>query len=134
MALSQSQRVNCRRWAGYGLVGDTSTAIFSQPVYAPAYNRTGVGIMLDARLDHLTESEEDVLVNTYLITLAKLETDILKAGESIDTDTAGPWIRNKRERQERKALFNEWRRAMCHFLNFAPGGSLGDGSISLLRA
>lgn len=134
MALTQAQRVAVRRYAGYGLVGDASTAIYAQPVYAPSYIRTGVGILLDARLDHLTVAEEDVLVNTYLTTLYRLETDILKAADSIDTDEAGPWKRNKRERQDRQGLFNSWRRAMCKFLNFAPGEGIGDGSIALMRA
>ncbi len=132
--LTDVQKTNARRWLGYGLVGDAATEIYSQPVYAPSYIRTGVGLLLDDRLAHLTPAEETILVEVYLEPLAILETNILLAADNIDTDSAGPWVSNKRERQDREALFNSLRRRMCGFLNFEPGPSLGGGGITLVRA
>lgn len=131
--LTDTEKTNVRRWAGYGLVGDLATAIYSQPVYAPSYIRTGVGLLLENRLNHMTPSEETVLREVYLEPLETLESDILTAGDGIDTDKAGPWERNKRERQDRESLFNSLRVRMCGFLNFLPGPYLNVG-LQLVRA
>ena len=131
--LTDTERTNARRWMGYGLVGDTATSIYSQPVYAPSYIRTGVGLLLDNRLSHLQPSEETILREAYLEPLATLESDILGVAANLDTDSAGPWVHNKRERQDREALFNSLRRRMCGFLNFLPGPYLEVG-LQLVRA
>lgn len=131
--LTDTERANTRRWAGYGLVGDLATAIYSQPVYAPSYIRTGVGLLLDDRLSHLAPSEELILRDVYLEPLEKLESDLLTVADNLDTDAAGPWIHNKRERQDREDLFNSLRRRMCGFLNFLPGPYLQVG-LQLVRA
>ncbi len=118
---------------GYGVEGDAETAIYAQPVYSPSYNRTGVGILLSDRLDHLTSAEENILVDIYLDKLETLETDVLLAGDNIDTAEAGPWKANPREQADREKLFNSWRRKMCAFLNFEPGPGLEGGGLSIVR-
>jgi hypothetical protein len=134
--LTDTQKTNVRRFGGWGLVGDTATAIYAQPVYAPSYIRTGVGLLLSDRLNHLTPSEESVLIEVYLEPLEKLETDILSVADNVDTDSAGPWVHNKRERQDRESLFNSLRRRMCSFLNFLPGPYLSgsDYAMAVVRA
>jgi hypothetical protein len=134
--LTDTEKTNVRRWGGWGLVGDPATAIYAQPVYAPSYIRTGVGLLLDDRLNHMTPSEEGVLKAVYLEPLAKLETDILSVADNVDTDSAGPWVHNKRERQDRESLFNSLRRRMCAFLNFLPGPYLtgSDYAMAVVRA
>ncbi len=135
--LTDAQKVDVRRWAGYQLQGDGE----SQPFTAPVFTSTTVGgsgvmpgMTLNYRLDHMSVSEETVLIDTFLTPLAGLETAILGAADNLDTDAAAVWKRNTREVADRGRLFNQWRRRMCGFIGIAPGPELGEGGMTLVRA
>ena len=136
--LTAAQKVDVRRWCGYDVVGDSTALPFSRPVYTSSSGALGAigvpGVRLDYRLDHLTDSEETVLIGTYLTPLAALETGILSTADNLDTDVAAVWERNKYEQRDRDRLFNSWRRKMCAFLGVPAGPGLGDGGMSLVRA
>lgn len=129
--LTDAQMTDVRRYAGYWLVGTT------QPVTAntdTVYVRFGMTVMsLYTRLTTFSASEEAVLVNTYLAKLATLETDIVGSAANLDTDVAAVWTHNKREVQDRTALFDMWRQRMCEFIGLPPGPGLG-GATKIMRA
>lgn len=135
--LTDAQKVDVRRWAGYQLQGSADSLSFSMPVFTENTLAGGNGLpgmTLDYRLDHLSASEETVLTGTFLTPMAKLETDILTAGDNLDTDVAAVWTRNVNEQRDRERLFNTWRRRMCAFLGLRPGPGLGTGRVSIERA
>jgi hypothetical protein len=135
--LTDAQKVDVRRWAGYQLQGDGESQPFTVPVFtSTTVGGSGVmpGMTLDYRLDHMSVSEETVLVDTFLTPLAGLETAILGAADNLDTDQAAVWKRNPREVADRGRLFNQWRRRMCGFIGIAPGPELGEGGMTLVRA
>jgi hypothetical protein len=134
MSLTTAQMADVRRYMGYSLVGTTMQI---GPNHDVVYGRFGMTLMsLYTRLTTLTADEEAVLVNTYLANLGPLETAIFGAGANLDTDQAAIWTHNKREVADRTSLFNQVRRALCEFIGFPPGGTLGTGgnSIKLVRA
>lgn len=61
------------------------------------------------------------VVRRYLATLTSLELAVPRSGDSLDTDQAAVWTRNRSEPQDRLALFDEWRRRLCAFLGVQPG-------------
>ena len=61
------------------------------------------------------------ILRHYLATLLNLELAVPRAGDSLDTDQAAVWTRNRTEPQDRLALFDEWRRRLCAFLGLRPG-------------
>jgi hypothetical protein len=134
--LTDAQKVDVRRWAGYPVSGDASVVVYSDPVYFHAGPRDGLNALtLDGRLSHLTESEETVLVDTYLTPIAALEAAILTVGDNLDTNKAAVWERNANEQSDRERLFKSVCRRMCAFLGVPPGPGLGSGNgISLVRA
>lgn len=131
MALSDAQKADVRRYAGYPSLGDT-VADDSRD-FAYSFVSPGVWNTLFHRLNTMRPEEEAVLVNVYLTNLTTLEAAIPAAGENLDTDQAAVWKRNKSEVDERVALFNRWRRQMCNFIGIAPGPTLGDGTMRLVR-
>lgn len=134
MALTDAQRVDIRRWSGYGPAGNEALAVFSDPVYSHAGPAWGLNrLTLAEKLAGLTAAEEEVLTTTYLAILATLEAAIPAAAANLDTKVAGPWEANPLEMTQRTALFNKWRRDMCSFLAIPPGPGLGSGSITLMR-
>lgn len=137
MALTDAQKVDVRRWAGYAVSGDDDVVVFSDPVYF----RSGApgdlnALTMSGRLDHLTASEETVLVDTFLTPIAALEAAILTAGDNLDTNTAAVWTRNVNEHSDRERLFMSVCRRMCAFLGIPPGPGLGAGgaNVRLVRA
>ena len=126
--LTDSQKVDVRRWLGYPTL-NTGTTDY---VYS-AYGVYGT-VSLDHKLDALTVSEGSVLIATFLTVLATLESAIPASADNMDTQSAGPWTSNPREMAQRTALFNKWRRDMAAFLGFAPGPGLGAGGMTLVRA
>jgi hypothetical protein len=125
MPLTAAQVVNCRRWMGYSVTGDTQSAAFREPVYS---NVSFSSVSLEYRLSHLTPEEETVVVGTYLTPLALREQEIQGAAGNLDTDQAAVWHRNAREVQDRIGLFNWLRRDLCAFLGFPPGPLLSGGN------
>lgn len=125
MALTPQQIVDCRRYMGYSVSGDSQ----SYPLRELAYSSVSyMGLSLDYRLQHLTAEEESVVINTYLTPLAQREQEIQGAAANLDTDQAAVWKRNASEVNDRIALFTWLRRELCHFLGFRPGPLLAGGS------
>ncbi len=131
MTLTAAQVADVRRFAGYPLLADTVTD--DSRDFAYGWVSPGVWQTLTHRLNNLRAEEETVLVNTYLTQLSTLETAITGAGANLDTDVAAVWTRNKTEVSDRLKLFDTWRRRMCFFIGIAPGPSLGNGGMRLVR-
>src|SRR5581483_5137936 len=134
MALTAQQMSDCRRWAGYPLLGDT-VADDSRD-FAYGFVSPGVWQTLQHRLPNLRPEEEATLVNVYIANLTLLESDIPAGRANLDTDVAAVWEHNAKELDDRMRLFDNWRRRMCKFIGVAPGPALGDGgaSVAILRA
>jgi hypothetical protein len=75
--LTDAQRTDVRRYMGHPVLnaGEPDT------VYATAYSRATFPVSLTVRLDNLTATEQVVLTNTFLVTLAILEAAIPSAGD-----------------------------------------------------
>lgn len=131
MALTDKQLMDVRRYAGYQLAGTDAPLTDDQD---QVYIMVGLVTMsLHKRLGTLTAVQESTLISVYLTSLAVLETALVGASANLDTDAASVWTHNKNEVDDRSALFNKWRRAMCGFLGIPPGPSLGDGGMRVLR-
>lgn len=115
---------------GYSVSGDTTSFNFRELLYSDV---SYFGLTLDYRLQHLQAEEETVLRNTYLNPLKALELAIVASSDNLDTDAAAVWTHNKNEVADRTKLFTQWRRAMCTFLGFAPGPTLGSGGLTIQR-
>jgi hypothetical protein len=131
MALTAQQVVDCRRFMGYSVSGDTT----SQPYRELSYSsQTFMSqLSLDYRLAHLTAEEETRLINFYLANLTLRETEIQGAAGNLDTDKAAVWTRNRTEVSDRINLFTALRIELCNFLGFKPGPTLAQGN-RLVRA
>lgn len=125
MALTAQQLVDVRRYCGYSVTGDSTSAPFRELAYS---NVSYMGVSLDYRLQHLSAEEESVVINNYLIPLALREQEIQGAAANLDTEQAAVWKRNASEVADRIGLFNYLRRQLCAFLGFAPGPQLGGGN------
>jgi hypothetical protein len=131
MALTDQQIADTRRYAGYPMLGDT-VADDSRD-FAYGFVSPGVWQTLYHRLNNMRPEEEAVLINTYVANLATLEAAIPASGADLDTNVAAVWERNPNQVADRADLFNMWRRNMCAFLGVAPGPTLGDGGMKIVR-
>ncbi|KAB0556228.1 hypothetical protein [Pantoea stewartii] len=129
--LTDQQKTDVRRYAGYPMVGDTP--VDDTRDFAYGWVSPGVWETLFRRLNSMSASEESVLINTYLTKLALLETAITDASDNLDTDVAAIWTHNKNEVSDRMNLFNKWRRLMCSFIGIPPGPWLGNGGTRVVR-
>ena len=121
MAFTDAEKTDVRRFCGYGAFGG------GQPLPASGYRFSTHYGVLEYKLNTLAAAEETVTRN-YLTSLAQLESDIIGANgirTNLDTDEAAIWKHNKREYQDRKAVFNGTRRELCAFLGVPPGPGLG---------
>lgn len=128
MALTTAQKVDVRRFAGYPVYGGTPSS-FQSYRFFQAYGT------LEYRMSNLLAEEEAILTGTYLPQLTQLENDIIGSTgirTNLDTDQAAVWKHNKRELQDREALYNRLRRTLCAFLGVPPGPDLGDGGLQLV--
>ena len=76
--------------------------------------------------------EEETIARRYLAQLGSLEIAVVRAGDSLDTDQAAVWTRNRTEVQDRERLLDEWRRRLCGFFGVPPGPALRDSGITLV--
>lgn len=129
--LTDQQKTDVRRYAGYPMVGDTP--VDNSRDFAYGWVSPGVWETLFKRLTTMSASEESVLINVYLTKLALLETAITDASDNLDTDVAAIWTHNKNEVSDRMSLFNKWRRQMCAFIGIPPGPWLGNGGTRVVR-
>lgn len=137
MALTDAQKADVRRYAGYPALGDMPTD--DSRDYAYGFVSPGVLQTLFHRLNALRPEEETVLINTYLTPLGNLESDIPGARQNLDTAQAAVWKHNAAEIDDRIRLFDEWRRRMCAFIGipagpWLTGGNASGGSVRIQRA
>lgn len=125
MSFTNAEKVDLRRYCGYGLYG------MGQPTPASGYRFSTQYGVLEYKLNTLGNEEEAVVRTTYLANLATLESAVVGAGANLDTDQAAVWVHNKNEVQDRMGLFNRWRRELCAFLGISPGPALGAGGNSV---
>lgn len=111
--LTDSEKTDVRRHCGYPTAAAAGTG--GQPwVYYQQYG------LLETRMNTLAPGEL-VIVRRYLASLSNLELAVPRAGDSLDTDQAAVWTRNRTEPEDRMMLFDEWRRRLCAFLGLRPG-------------
>ena len=125
MSFTTAEKVDLRRFCGYGLYG-TGT-----PLPASGYRFSTQYGVLEYKLNTLGAEEEAVVRTTYFTNLYTLETAIFGTSANLDTDEAAVWKHNKNEYRDRKALFNGVRRELCGFLGIQPGPGLSSGGLSV---
>lgn len=128
MAFTAAEKVDIRRFCGFGLYGG------GQPLPASGYRfSTRYGI-LEYKLNTLGAEEEAVVRTTYLANLAIMEAAVFGTGANLDTAQAAVWTHNKYEYRDRKVLFDGVRRDLCDFLGVPAGPSLSSsgGSVALV--
>jgi hypothetical protein len=114
--LTQSERVDARRFCGFPAYGDAATGQATW-FYFAAYGN------LEYRLTNMSDPELAV-VRTYLSTLTTLEAAIPGAAANLDTQQAAVWTRNPREVQDRERLYDSWRKRLCAFMGVELGPEL----------
>lgn len=122
---TDAQLTDIRRFCGFPALGD-GNVVFPFPWVMRQY------LALEYRLQHISQNEGLVVVNTYLANLYTLENAIPATGANLDTDQAAVWIHNKNEQRDRDMLFDSWRRRLCNFLGVPPGPNFGGASNALV--
>ena len=139
MAFTNQERVDIRRYCGYGMFGGTATPAFGWRFF------TQYGT-LEYKLTNLAPEEETTLRATYLtgpgsttnpsttgVSLYTLEQAVYGATANLDTDQAAVWKHNKNEVRDRRGLYNQMRFDLCSFLGIEPGPELvNSGAIRLV--
>ena len=124
MAFTSAEKVDLRRFCGYGLAGG------GQPLPASGYRFSTAYGILEYKLNTLGLDEETV-ARAFLANLNALELAVVGAGANLDTDKAAVWIHNKREVSDRKGLYDLQRRELCGFLGIPPGPNLRSAGAGL---
>jgi hypothetical protein len=124
MAFTDVERTDIRRFCGYPAYG-------AAPVGFQTWRFYQVYGTLEFRMNNLSDAEA-VVVRRYIATLTMLEGAIPRAGESLDTDQAAVWTRNRDEPRDRAQLFDDWRRRLCGFFAIPPGPALASGGVTLV--
>jgi hypothetical protein len=122
--LTDAEKVDIRRFCGYPTYGTAPTGMQSWRFFQ-------VYGLLEFRLTNLSDAEI-VISRRYLGNLAVLELAVPAASESLDTDQASMWTRNKDELTDRIGLFDEWRRRLCGFIGVPAGPALSSRTASLI--
>ena len=114
--LSNSERVDVRRFCGYPAYGAGSSG-FQSWRFFEAYGT------LEYRLSNLADEELQV-VRQYLANLQSLEMAVPAAGANLDTDQASVWKHNRQEVADRMRLLDDWCRRLALFLGVPVGPGL----------
>lgn len=123
MSFTDAEKVDVRRFCGYGVYG------MGQPLPASGYRFSTQYGVLEYKLITLGPDEE-TMVRAYLANLRTLESDIMGTNgirANLDTDKAAVWTHNKNEYRDRKALYLGTRRELCQILGLPPGPGLSAG-------
>lgn len=124
MSLTDAEVTDTRRFCGYPVHG--SSVVQSYGLY---YNQS-YGL-LEFRIRSLSASEL-VVARRYLAALTNLELAVPRSADSLDTDQASAWTRNKEEPRDRLALLDEWRRRLCAFIGVPAGPGLMSSNIAIV--
>lgn len=122
--LADSEKTDVRRFCGYPACG-SGAAGFDGWRFYQVYG------LLEYRMNNLS-CEEEAVVRRYLGQLRGLELAVPRSADSLDTDQAAVWTRNRSEPEDRLRLFDNWRRRLCGFFGIPPGPALGDGGVRLV--
>lgn len=122
--LTDSEKTDVRRFCGYPAYG-AGVAGFDGWRFYQVYG------LLEYRMTNVSCEEENV-VRRYLAQLRGLELAVPRAADSLDTDQAAVWTRNRNEPEDRLRLLDSWRRRLCGFFGVPPGPALGDGGIRIV--
>lgn len=122
--LADSEKTDVRRFCGYPAYG-SGTDGFDGWRFYQVYG------LLEYRMNNLS-CEEEAVVRRYLAQLRGLELAVPRSADSLDTDQAAVWTRNRSEPEDRLRLFDNWRRRLCGFFGIPPGPALGDGGVRLV--
>lgn len=123
-ALTDAQKIDCRRHLGYPLYGDKLT-----PGFAWRYEYRY--LQFEYLMNNLQDGEVNVIVNLYLPNLNQLETDIYQVRQNSDTSQAAVWYRNKLELSERTQNYMQWQKRLSDFFG-VPINSKPMISISMV--
>ena len=121
---TNAEKTDIRRFCGYPAYG-SGAAGFENWRFYQVYGE------LEFRMNNLVPEEETV-ARRYLAQLCSLEVAVVRAGDSLDTDQAAVWTRNRTEVQDRERLLDEWRRRLCGFFGVPPGPALRDNGVTLV--
>lgn len=127
MSLTNQERVDVRRFCGYGAFGGISSPAFGWRFFT-AYGT------LEFKISNLAAEEEATLRSIYLTSttsLYVLESSLYATSANLDTDVAAVWTHNKNEQKDREKLFNRMRVDLCDFLGVDRGPALVDVSSGI---
>ncbi len=121
---TNAEKTDIRRFCGYPAYGAGAVGFENWRFYQ-VYGE------LEFRMNNLAPEEETV-ARRYLAQLASLELAVVRSSDSLDTDQAAVWTRNRTEVQDRENLLDDWRRRLCGFFGVPPGPGLRDGGVTLV--
>lgn len=124
MSFTNQERVDIRRFCGYGAFGGITNPAFGWRFFE-AYGT------LEFKISNLAAEEETTLRSIYLTSttsLYVLESALYSTTNNLDTDVAAVWTHNKNEQRDRERLFNRMRCDLCDFLGIERGPALADVS------
>lgn len=122
MSLTNQEKVDTRRFCGYGAFGGIASPAFGARFFR-AYGT------LEFKLGNLAAEEESTLRLIYLASvnsLFVLEAALYATSANLDTDVAAVWTHNKNEQRDRERLFNRMRCNLCAFLGVEQGPDLSN--------
>lgn len=124
MSFTNQEKVDVRRFCGYGAFGGIASPAFGYRFFT-AYGT------LEFKLNNLATEEEATLRAVYLTSansLYALESAMYGTSANLDTAQAAIWFHNKNELKDRARLFNRMRSDLCDYLGVQPGPALGSAA------
>lgn len=121
--LTPAQKDQVRRHAGFPVYGNGVTS--SPPSFGYRYNPWY--LILEYRMNNLSEDQEDILLNTYIAKCNALEEAIPTASSNLDTDRAAVWYHNKNEVKDRFNLYKLWCQRLIEFLGVSTPSNMLSG-------
>lgn len=124
MAFINQEKVDIRRFCGYGTFGGITSPAFGYRFFQ-AYGT------MEYKLNNLAAEEEATLRAIYLtatVSLYVLEAALYGTSANLDTDQAAIWYHNKNEQRDRERLFNKMRSDLCAFLGIPKGPDLAEST------
>lgn len=120
-ALTDAEKVDVRRHAGYPMFGDVAEQAFGWR-FATQYGT------LEYRMIHLQDAEATV-IRSYITQLNQLEADEAGVRENLDTAQAAVWTRNPDEHADRQKLYASWQKKLLAFFGVPPGPGIGNSRM-----
>lgn len=123
--LTEQQKVDVRRHAGYSLYGSTSA---SPPSISYRYNPHYLN--LEYMMNNMAPAEEETLITVYVSKCNSLECAITKSSDNLDTSSAAVWVHNKNEVEDRWKLYKLWCNRLIEFMGLSsPSKMLSNISV-----